>query len=409
MQASKSRSRGSGHVYLAPPSRTVWHLRYRLPDGRESRKRIGPNWTGRGRPPAGCFTEAMARAELAAFLELRAGAGADPRLSAAIDAWLDELAREGRSNGTVGRYRSIAERQVKPALGDRRLSDVTTADVIALREQLAGEGLSASSLNKVRTVLVGAYKRARHAHGYMGPNVGLDFERRSVKPSGVIDVYSPAEVEALARHAASEQDAAIFRVAAYAGLRLSEIRALRWRHVEFAAATIRVRAGYTNSDGEGLPKSRRGRVVPLIDQAAAALNDLSRREHFTGPDDLVFCNELGGVLDNVRLYRRYIAAAEDAGLYRLVKGKRRVLRFHDLRHTFGTIAVQAWPVTDVQGYMGHADISTTMVYVHFKPHTDAARRLTELVSAAVDVDAAWDRSGTVGTDPVPATPAPAAP
>jgi hypothetical protein len=55
--------------------------------------------------------------------------------------------------------------------------------------------------------------------------------------------------------------------------------------------------------------------------------------------------------------------------------------------------VQVWLVTDVQGYMGHAHISTTMVYAHFKPHTDAASRLTQLVSAATGAGA-WDRSGT---------------
>jgi integrase len=107
------------------------------------------------------------------------------------------------------------------------------------------------------------------------------------------------------------------------------LRALRWRNIDFATATIHVRAGYTDTDGEGVPKSRRVRVVPLIDQAAAALDQLSRRKHFTDPDELVFCNELGGVLSGLLLYRRYIAAAQAAGLWRLVNGERRVLRFHE--------------------------------------------------------------------------------
>jgi fructose/tagatose bisphosphate aldolase len=37
------------------------------------------------------------------------------------------------------------------------------------------------------------------------------------------------------------------------------------------------------------------------------------------------------------------------------------MRFHDLRHTFGTLAVQAFPLTDVKAFMGHADIQTTMI------------------------------------------------
>jgi integrase len=227
--------------------------------------------------------------------------------------------------------------------------------------------------------------------------LGQEFERAKIKDAGRIDVYTPAEIEALARHAASVQDAAMFRIAAYAGLRRSEIRALRWREIDFATVTIRVRSGYTDEDGEQLPKSRRVRSVPLIDQAAAALNDLSRREHFTDPDDLVFPNEVGDTLSGDVIHRRYVAAAEGASLYRLIDGRQRVLRFHDLRHTFGTLAVQIWPVTDVQAYMGHAQISTTMRYVHFKPHTDAAAKLGALVAAAANADGsvpAWDRLGT---------------
>lgn len=55
------------------------------------------------------------------------------------------------------------------------------------------------------------------------------------------------------------------------------------------------------------------------------------------------------------------------------------MRFHDLRHTFGTLAVQAFPLSDVKAYMGHADIQTTMVYVHHVPRVDTAERLSRLL------------------------------
>ena len=70
----------------------------------------------------------------------------------------------------------------------------------------------------------------------------------------------------------------------------------------------------------------------------------------------VFVNTTGGVIDDSKLRRRYYAALEQAGLKRL--------NFHSLRHVFGTIAVQAFPLSDVKAYMGHADIQTTMIYVH---------------------------------------------
>ena len=56
--------------------------------------------------------------------------------------------------------------------------------------------------------------------------------------------------------------------------------------------------------------------------------------------------------------------------------------FHDLRHTFGTLAAQAFALSDVRVYMGHADIQTTMVYVHHVPQHDAADKLGSLVAKA---------------------------
>ncbi len=53
-----------------------------------------------------------------------------------------------------------------------------------------------------------------------------------------------------------------------------------------------------------------------------------------------------------------------------------LVRFHDLRHSFGTLAVQVFPLSDVKAYMGHADIATTMIYVHHVPQVDAAEKLS---------------------------------
>jgi integrase len=50
----------------------------------------------------------------------------------------------------------------------------------------------------------------------------------------------------------------------------------------------------------------------------------------------------------------------------------------------GTLAVQAFPLSDVKAYMGHADIQTTMIYVHHVPQHDAAERLPRTVAASGD-------------------------
>jgi hypothetical protein len=46
------------------------------------------------------------------------------------------------------------------------------------------------------------------------------------------------------------------------------------------------------------------------------------------------------------------------------------------------LAVQVFPLSDVKAYMGHADIATTMIYVHHVPQLDAASRLSAALEAA---------------------------
>jgi hypothetical protein len=52
------------------------------------------------------------------------------------------------------------------------------------------------------------------------------------------------------------------------------------------------------------------------------------------------------------------------------------LRFHDLRHTFGSVAIRTADPRELQEWMGHSDFSTTQLYMHYKPRADAARRLS---------------------------------
>jgi integrase len=89
----------------------------------------------------------------------------------------------------------------------------------------------------------------------------------------------------------------------------------------------------------------------------------------------VFVGATGSFVDASALRRRYDAALKRAGLRRL--------RFHDLRHTFGTRMIRKADIRRVQEWMGHSDIQTTMRYLHYAPRDEDAA----LVAEAFRVDA----------------------
>ncbi len=206
------------------------------------------------------------------------------------------------------------------------------------------------------------FRRAQRVYG-LPRNPVAEVERHPQRSSGDIEVFSVEEVHALARAAASEQDAAIYLTAAFTGLRRGELVALRWRDVDFAGAAIRVRASYAGG-ALTTPKSGRVRSVPMAPDVAEALARLDARGHASTEDDLVFPGETGSYLDASALRRRYDRALKLAGL--------RALRFHDLRHTFGTRMIARADIRRVQEWMGHADIQTTMRYLHYAPRHDDA-------------------------------------
>ncbi len=296
-------------------------------------RKIGPAWTGRGRPPARFYTRRLAQE------------------------WLDVVLVRARAGTLPGAVRTGAT------------FDDACAEYLRFLEQ------SNRSKEKIIVVFHGLMERARRVW-MLDANPVRDVDRpRAAASAGGIDVFSPDEVFALVRHADDEQDGVLFLLAAFTGLRQGELIALRWRDVDFPGEHVRVTASYTTRALTS-PKSGRVRSVPLGPAAASARARLSQREHWTGDHDLVFPGVTGTYLDASALLKRYKRALAAAGL--------RPLRFHDLRHTFGTTMIRKADIARVQTWMGHADIETTRKYLHFAPRPDDAR----LVAEAFAVDRA---------------------
>src|SRR5215212_6348218 len=183
-----------------------------------------------------------------------------------------------RRPSTVRDYRNTITGRLNPEFGPESVEAIDSERIDSWRAELVADGeLSARTINKMLVILHGIFKRAMRVFGL--PSNPLDgVDRQPQRRSGDFQVFTPGEIRLLVSKAESEQDAAIFTVTAFTGLRLGELRALRWEDIDFTNRIVHVRHSFTYGN-EGTPKSGKVRSVPLIDQAAKALDDLSRREH----------------------------------------------------------------------------------------------------------------------------------
>jgi integrase len=383
MSATHTTRRVTGHLLRRDlRDGPAWYAKTRVP-GRtpeQTTRRLAAAHVGGGKPRAGALTERQARdalADLLAAERRRVGEGAydhEPDGATFADAAAGFLRHvehvKGREVATVRDYRLSLTGYLLPRWADRPVRSIAPADVVALRDDLMAAGLSARTVVRHLTVAHGVFKHAVREHGLTRNPASAELvDRPTVRYSGEFDTFDGEELAALVRAAADEQDAALYLTAAMTGLRLGELLALRWRDVDFAGQRVHVRRSWSPvAAAEKAPKSGRVRSVPLVAELVGPLDGLTRREHFTAPDDLVFATVAGGHRDGHALRRRYYAALQRAGLRRV--------RFHDLRHCFGSVAVRAFPLSDVQAMLGHAHITTTMRYVHHRPGADDAARLS---------------------------------
>lgn len=364
-----------------PRRQPVWVLRYRLPNGKDSRKTLGKAWLKSSRPPAGFITEAQAQARAQKFLDDHAKSVPEDRKSfeRACEDFLLHCEREkGLRASTMHEYRRLARKlgerpwRAEMTWRDRPLDTFTEDDILALRGELLDANRSPDTLNHHRRVIRGLF-------GTRPGSVALAWDWMSVRPEsdGQLQFYTPAQVTALKKAAHSPLDAAIFTLAVEAGPRMSEIRALKVRNVDFEVGVVRFEDGFTTRGGHAGNKGRRVRSVPMTDNVRALLWPycMARPSYA-----LVFESETkpGEPICGSNLYRRFVSAARRAGLP--------ILRFHDLRHSFGTQAIRKVNIYELQRLMGHRHITTTERYLHYAPDPDMAARLSGLWDADTEPD-----------------------
>lgn len=176
-------------------------------------------------------------------------------------------------------------KRIDPDLGAHRLDAIRRADLQALIDRWGKAGLSAGTIN-VGLDPVRAIYRWAIARDLVTVNPTTAVETPRV--DNARERFATREEAASLIAALPIAERAIWATAFYGGLRRGELRALRWSDVDLAGATINVKRGWDDNDGEITPKSKAAvRRVPIV----VALGDLLR-DHQTATAragaDLVF-------------------------------------------------------------------------------------------------------------------------
>jgi integrase len=340
--------------------------------------------------------QALRRAQEA---ELAAVPPADDARGRTVDDAANALRERLELQGARKSYRQNCESMqrvhISPAMGSRRVGEVSTADVEALARARLRRGLAPKSVRNVITFLHSVFGLAVD-HGWCVTNpvarAARPRRRRSGDASADLQFLTVDELQAVINAIPNEVVrrtpaptrrgrrgpapppppdvlGPVLRVlilaAAVTGLRQSELLGIRWRDIDVAASRVRVRNAFVRGEhsSEGKSDLSTRRSVPTADWLAHELAAWRDRTPFNHDDDLVFAHpQLGKPLDPSKVTRRFKAACPEADV--------REIRFHDLRHTFATsLAASGTPLRAIQEFLGHADLKTTQIYAHYAPAT----------------------------------------
>ena len=269
-----------------------------------------------------------------------------------------------RAPKTLESYQSIVEKHLIPALGTIKLSKLQPPMVQAYYDKTSGSLLSARSVHYHHRLLKQALKYAVR-QGYSSTNVCERVdppspEHKEMRP------LEETERDALVAEAKGSRFYPAIYTALSTGLRRAELLGLTWRDIDLESdpPTLSVNRVLYKSKGAiqyRPPKTKRSRrCIEIGDKLAAYLRDYKADQEslnlhlgrLLSLDDPVFCNADGQPFDPSVLSHTFSRIAKRAGLGNV--------RFHDLRHTVGTIlSHEAGPAAAAE-MLGHQDPAFTL-------------------------------------------------
>jgi integrase len=314
--------------------------------------------------------------------------------------WLAEGEANHLEFGTIRQRRQHLNLHVAPYIGRVRLADLTTPLVYDFDSNLRTDGRSVAMRRKIvtnlKTMLTFAQGRGLVAQNVArGVRIKSDDRESTGGPLRAgVDFPSMSELNALIDNSAGRWRP-FFVTAIFTGMRLSELRGLRWGDVDLDAGVIHVRQRADAWGRMGPPKSKAGkRDIPL---APIVVNTLIawRADCPKGDLDLVFPNGLGHVERPANIHARAWVPLLMKCKLTIDGGEKDIdgnaimmprYNFHLLRHAAASLFIRylGWAPKRVQVVMGHASVTLTFdLYGHLFENIEADREDMKKLEAAV--------------------------
>ena len=280
---------------------------------------------------------------------------------------------------------------IKPQLGKIPLNDLTTLHLQQFYKKLLAEGrverieaqkqpkgLSAKTVRNIHQIISSALKLAVEqrliAHN---PADGCALPKAERKEMQTLPVE---QLTSFLREAKDSGVFALYYIDLTTGLRRGELLGLKWSDIDLEKGDLRVQRQIGRIGGEviemPLKTKNAYRTLPL---SADAIDVLKEQKQKIGSSPWVFPSPTGGPMSPDSVLHMLHRVLKRAGLPEV--------RFHDLRHTFATLALQnGVDIKTVSGMLGHFSAGFTLdTYAHVTTSAkrEAAKTMGSILSGAV--------------------------
>ena len=299
--------------------------------------------------------------------------------------WLTDTARYQVAASTYGRYQRTCRNHLIPFFGRVKLRDLSPPHIRAFKARKIESGLNPNTVGVMQGVLSAALNQAVD-DGLIFQNPASRVKKAATRGEAPVRSLSQEEASRLLRAATGTPDRALITLLALrTGMRQGELAALRWEDLDLGTKphiTVRRSADTRTSTVVSTTKTGKERCVGIGPRTVETLEAHRSRQLLERmavrswyDSGLVLPNTKGKIRRRDSVVHSLKALLEKAGLPKDV-------RFHDLRHTAGTLALrQGVPLHTVSRMLGHSDPAMTLRrYAHVLDdmREDAGRAMDEL-------------------------------